>query len=257
MASTGQNDLFGLAATSNESNVNSEEAYANSMPPWTDSERLAAEKSVLGLFLTGHPLDSYQNELKQITENNIGALAGLLERTKGKVALRLAGLVIECRSNYDRQGKTMASVILDDKTGRLDCAVYSEIYERYRDLLHEDNVLIVEGAVALNSYSGALRLTADKFYSIEQAREFFAKSLELQWKTIEQPAKGLAFIKPLYDVLLPFRGGRCIVTLRYSSSQARAVVQLGDTWRVFPSDSLIAQLKALLGETKVTVVYNK
>lgn len=68
-------------------------------------------------------------------------------------------------------------------------AIYSETFELYKDLLTTDEVLVVEGSARIDGYSGMLSVTAEKLYSMEQARENFARCLMLDWtcdKTAEK-----------------------------------------------------------------------
>ncbi len=248
MAQTGQNDLFGLAIIEDAADP---EAYAAVVEPWTDNERLAAEKLTLGLFLTGHPIDQYEPELKHFTHGKIASL----QVARGTMEARVAGLVIEVRTRQTKQGKTMGFATIDDKSGRLEIAVFGEIYDKYRDIFVRDDLLIAEGALAIDNFSGALRLTAEKLYDIEQARESFARSIQLTWATVENLPETSAHVERLNTVLSPFKGGRCPVAINYTSQYARAAVQLGDEWRVHPTNELIARLRSWLGSTAVEIRY--
>jgi DNA polymerase-3 subunit alpha len=245
MAKTGQNDMFALPGSdSEEEEVGMSGAYAQAVTPWTDHERLAAEKLTLGLFLTGHPIDSYEAELKHYTHGKIAAL----KVGRGSVEARVAGLIVEFRTRQNKKGNTMGFATLDDNSGRLECALFGEVYEKYRSLLSQDTVLIAEGGLAIDNFSGNLRLTVEKLYDINQAREQFARGLQLTWDNATATTQ-------LAEVLTPFKKGGCPVSIAYSSEQARATVQLGDDWRVHPTDELIARLKTLLGADAVEIRY--
>ncbi len=250
---TGQHDLFSLGDGDSESPPDNKEdtAYTLNVEPWSDKERLAAEKLTLGLFLTGHPIDQYEPELKHFTHGKIGSL----QVSRGKMEARVAGMVIEIRTRQNKNGKTMGFATLDDKSGRLECAVFGDIYDQYRNIFVRDNLLIAEGALAIDNFSGALRLTVEKMYTIDQARENFARGLHLTWKTTDKIEESMDFIERLTEVISPFKGGACPVNINYSSSRAKAHVQLGDAWRIQPTDELLAKLKWLLGSTAVEVRY--
>jgi len=250
---TGQHDLFSLGDGDSESPADNKEdtAYTLNVEPWSDKERLAAEKLTLGLFLTGHPIDQYEPELKHFTHGKIGSL----QVSRGKMEARVAGMVIEIRTRQNKNGKTMGFATLDDKSGRLECAVFGDIYDQYRDIFTRDNLLIAEGALAIDNFSGALRLTVEKIYTIDQARESFARGIHLTWKTSDNAEESMNFIAKLTEVLSPYKGGACPVSINYTSSQAKAHVQLGDAWRIQPTDELVAKLKWLLGTTAVEIRY--
>ncbi|MCX7107996.1 MAG: DNA polymerase III subunit alpha [Methylococcales bacterium] len=256
MAQTGQNDLFSLTNqpsedAENDSNQDNPLTYSTDIEPWSDNERLASEKLTLGLFLTGHPIDQYEPELKHFTHGKIASL----QVTRGKMEARIAGLVVEVRTRQTKNGKTMGFATLDDKSGRLECAVFGEVYDKYKSIFNRDSLLIAEGSLALDNFSGAMRLTVEKLYDIEQARESFSRGLQLNWNTSENRPESKKVIEKLTEVLNPFKGGSCPVSINYTSDVARTSVQLGDEWRIHPTDELVSRLKSLFGSNAVEVRY--
>ncbi|SJM93354.1 DNA polymerase III alpha subunit [Crenothrix polyspora] len=253
MTETGQDDLFGLMSESSDESENA--AYATVVEPWTENERLAAEKLTLGLFLTGHPIEQYLPELQQFTQGSIASLLESMERSKGKINVRVAGLVVEVRTRQTKNGKTMGFATLDDKTGRLEIAAFGATYDAYRDIFVRDSLLVAEGELGIDDYLGTLRLSADKLYSIDQARVAFAHHIHLTWNTSENTLATEVFMAKLRAILQPCSGGSCPVILSYSTATEQANVQFSDQWRVLPSDVLIGQLKVLLGANAVQVKY--
>ncbi|MDI1276330.1 DNA polymerase III subunit alpha [Methylobacter sp.] len=253
-AQTGQNDLFGLAV--NAENIDDAHAYATVVEPWSENERLAAEKLVLGLFLTGHPINQYEAELRQFTNGTIESLLANVERSKSrKMEARTAGLVVEVRTRQTKNGKIMGFATIDDRTGRLEIAAFGEVYDKYRSIFTRDSLLIAEGALGVDDYLGTLRLTVEKLYSMEQAREVYARSIQLVWNAADNESEDHDFVTKLIAVLEPFKGGGCPVGISYTSKVAKASLQLGDEWRVQPTDELVARLRALLGSEAVEVKY--
>ena len=255
MAKTGQNDLFSLpseeAAPDDEEGPGIAGAYAIAVDPWTDNERLAAEKLTLGLFLTGHPIDQYETELKHFTHGKIASL----QVSRGSVEARVAGLVVEVRTRQTKNGKTMGFATLDDKSGRLECAAFGDVYEKYKGIFNRDSLLIAEGGLAIDNFSGALRLTVEKLYDINQARESFSRGLQLTWNAAENQPESAGLIDRLDETLSPFKGGSCPVSIRYTSHEAHASIQLGDEWRIHPTDELIARLRSVFGVACVEIRY--
>jgi len=246
MAEVGQNDLFGLAVNA-ETSEDEVKDYSANVPPWSEKERLAFEKLALGLFLTGHPIDECSAELQNITHGSIAHILASVEGSRGKSDTRLAGLLIGIRTRQDRKGRMMGFATLDDKSARVDVAIYSETFETYKDLLKGDEVLIVEGSARMDGYSGMLSITADKLLSMEQARENFARCLMLDWDSVHSVERGHDFVHKLQEIMQPFSGGQCMVVANYLASSAKASVQLGDAWRVHPTDELITRLQKLIG----------
>lgn len=254
MAQTGQNDLFGLAV--NVDQADDEEAYATVVEPWSENERLAAEKLVLGLFLTGHPINQYESELRQFTNGTLASLKDTVERSKSrKMEAKIAGLVVEVRTRQAKNGKIMAFATLDDRTDRLEIAAFGEIYEKYRSIFTRDSLLVAEGSLGVDDYLGTLRLTVEKLYNIEQAREVNARSIQLVWNATGNRLEDQGFITRLSSALEPFKGGNCPLGIAYASPVAKANLLLGDAWRVHPTDELVARLRALPGGGAVEVKY--
>ncbi len=257
MAETGQDDLFGLATSSEKDVSDNAEAYTTSAEPWSEQERLAGEKSTLGLYLTGHPIKQYEDEIRKFTNGTIAYLLSEVERSKGRMEARVAGLVVEIRTRQTKQGKVMGFVTLDDRTGRLEIALFGDKYETYRSIISKDTLLVAEGALAIDDFSGNLRLSAETLYSMEQARENFARGLHLSWAVDGQAPESNMFIPKLQTLLYPFKGGNCPVAIRYTSPEASVNLLLGEDWRVHPTDELLTRLKRLNGTAAVEVKYSQ
>ena len=254
MAQTGQNDLFGLGGATDTSDDDEADAYTAIVEAWSEKDRLEAEKQTLGLFLTGHPIAEYLPELKHITHGTLGCLQADAERSKGRMEARVAGLVVDIRTRQTKQGKTMGFAVLDDSSARLEIATFSNVYDKYRDLIGKDKILIAEGALAVDDFTGNLRLTTEKLYSMEQAREAFARGITLECHN-PQGEMLLEFVERLQSLLSPYCGGQCPIYIEYVTDQARASLQLGEDWRVFPSDELLLRLRRWLSAEQVSVKY--
>ncbi len=243
----GQADLFGGPA------ITVEETAREPLPEWDELHRLTQEKETLGLYLTGHPINRYLDELKVFTSCRIADL-NLDSATQGRRGAEkqvvIAGLVIEIRVRNGRRGK-MAFVTLDDRSGRIEVSLFGEEYEKYAELLARDRILVVDGALAFDDYSGALRLRCKALFDIQQARSRYARCLALRVGR-ELLADGGAEISRL---LKPYRDGGCPVVLHYVNGKATAEIRLGDQWRVTPTDECLKRLAQWAGEGNVSVRY--
>ncbi len=255
MVEVGQNDLFGLAVNA-ESSVDEVHDYSHQATAWSEKERLSFEKLALGVFLTGHPIDQYRRELKNIVHGKIADVVMKVEKTRGKIDVRLAGLLVEMRTRLDRKGQTMGFATLDDKSSRLEVAIYSETFEAYKEIIKSGEVLVVEGSARINDYSGGLSVTAEKIYNMEQARESFARCLLINWDCSQSSEGELDFLSKLQAILQPFAEGQCMIIINYKTRTEKASLQLGDVWRVHPTDELITRLQRLVeNDDTVTIKY--
>ena len=240
---SGQNDMFGVA----EPQAEEEAGQFIPAKEWDDEIRLTGEKETLGLYLTGHPIDRYEHEIGQIVSKRIAQL-----NPKSDQNITVAGLVVAMRTMNTKRGDRIAFITLDDRTGRLELAVFSEAYNHYRDLIAKDRLLVVEGEVSVDDYTGGLKMSANKIYDIDHAREAFARQLVLK---VDEKKAGNGFIRELTQVLDPYREGHCPVQVDYQQASATAQIQLGANWRVRPTDELMRRLDELVGREQVRVEY--
>jgi DNA polymerase-3 subunit alpha len=246
---TGQVDLFGNAVEAVAAPVE-----VISLPEWDEEIRLQGEKETLGLYLTGHPICRYEAELARITSGRLAALIGNGDGPSSRGVDRqvvAAGLVIALRVRQTRRG-SMAFVTLDDRSARVEMRVFSDVFEHHRNLIAKDRVLVVEGVLGYDDYTGGQQLTADKLYDIGQAREIFARRVVID---VDAVKAGNGFMQSLADTLRPFREGKCPVWISYRNQTASAQVALGREWSVRPADELIHRLHELAGEGHVQVEY--
>ena len=240
--SVGQNDMFGMV-----SQVETGPGSYHDLPEWDDEQRLACEKQTLGLYLTGHPIERYVDELTRFVSSRIVNLKPTYDQT-----VVVAGLIIAIRTMNTRRGDKMAFITIDDRSARIELAVFSDAYVRYQDVLTKDRIIIVEGEVSVDEYSGGYRMSARAIYDVEQAREHFAKRLQV---SVEEQDASNGFVPALQHVLQPFREGVCPVVINYRRQDARAQIPLGQDWRVHPTDELLHRLRELAGEQDVEVIY--
>jgi DNA polymerase-3 subunit alpha len=212
-----------------------------STPAWDERERLLNEKQALGFFLSGHPYNSFRAELSAFIRRGLGQIE------PGKDACLLAGIVVSTRTQMTRRGK-MAIVMLDDGSAQVEVSVFNELFEAERAKIREDDVLVIEGRVQRDDFTGGLRVVADKLLTLGEARSRHARQLRLSMN-------GGASAEKLRALLAPFRDGPCPVRVRYRNRRAECELPLGDAWRVRLDDELLDGLKEWLSEGNVEVLY--
>jgi DNA polymerase-3 subunit alpha len=238
-----QNDLFAVPAVDGGSASHRPERVE--IQPWSKQRLLEEERAVLGLYLSGHPLDTAREELRRFTLS-----LGELERLDPKPqSCTVGGWVMELRTRRNKQGKRMAFAVLDDGTGRLEVAMYPETLEKVQVPLAKDQVWVVQGG--LEEYAEGYRLVAEKVLTLAQAREQFAKGLWILW--LAEKPKG---VKTLHELLRKHRGGRCPVYIDYRGRSACAQLKLGESWSIHPEDELLESLSLHLGPERVSLRYD-
>lgn len=239
--STGQVDLF---ARSDPAIVRLRPLQK--VPEWPEEERLRAEKETLGVYLTGHPIVRFEQELAQF----ITARLVEMKPNAGKKEIA-AGFLVQLRTRAVRTGR-LAFLTLDDRTARLEGVVYPEVYERCRDRLVKDVLVVAVGEITIDEFVGGNRMIVQDLYDIDTARERYAKQLSIR---VRAEASDDRFLQQLASVLKPFRDGRTPVSVDYRRPEASARFSLGEQWRVRPTEELLQRLRNLAGKDTVSLEY--
>ncbi len=241
--SAGQTDLFGVSASS------SEVKSFQQVPEWTDEQRLTREKETLGLYLSGHPIDEYRGELDQIVDARLADLNPSQDRT-----MVVAGMVVGLRVMNTRRGDRMAFVTLDDQTARLELAVFPELYAQNRDALRKDTLLVVQGQVSVDEYTGGFKMAADALYDIEEARRAFADRLIIR---IDEGLVNPHVVERIAAILGSAEPGECGVWFHYCAARAEGMLRAGSSYRIVVSRRLLDDLVDTVGGQGVRVVYRR
>lgn len=242
---SGINDLFGdVVEAAAQGDV-----YQNvrGVRPMTPRQKLAGEKETLGLYATGHPIDEYEQELRRFVSCRIADL-----RADGSRTQLVAGLIVSMRTMKTKRGDTMAILTLDDRSARIEATVFADVYNEHRDLLVKDSIVVVEGSVAHDDYSGGLSMRSSGVRSLVQARQNFALELTIE---LRHDMVDAGFAEQLQSLLRGAGEGQCPVSLWYSQPDNRARIALGESWRVQPSDELLQQLRDYCGGQSVNLTY--
>ncbi|MCW8949183.1 MAG: DNA polymerase III subunit alpha, partial [Sedimenticola sp.] len=260
-AAAGQDDLFGMADPQPKTDTDWQMIPADS-DEWEDEIRLQGEKETLGLYLTGHPIDRYVPEMSGLGVTRIGKLSleggegGYQRRSKQRVLV--AGLALSVSHRQTQRGR-MGTVVLDDRSGRIEITLFSDAYEAFKDLLVSDKILLVVGNLNYDEYRGGLSIRVDQVMEFEQARGVSATALRLgldQQLLLQRNCTPDDLAKELADLFTPYQGGGCDIQIGYKGSSAGCALVCGEAWRINPTDELLRQLGRLLGTESIEVVYS-
>ncbi len=216
--------------------------------PWEPEQALIEEKTALGFYLSGHPYLSHKDEVAQFVH---GTLADLKPQDQPKL---LAGVVMGVRIRMTQRGK-MAIVTLDDAVASAEVVVGGELLTEYAHLIKEDQLLVVEGKISHDDFSGGNRINARKLFNLPAARSHYASMLKIACNGQSDAAK-------LTSILMPYRQGEasdkklCPIKIEYHNTNSQASIMLGDRWRVELHDELIQHLEGWLSKENVKILYN-
>ncbi|MDE2087396.1 MAG: DNA polymerase III subunit alpha, partial [Xanthomonadaceae bacterium] len=249
---SGQNDMFGAAMGASAPVVQIELPTA---PDWPLEQKLQGERDTLGHYLSGHPVDPWREELAQLATCPLGEIVDRYQpprprKNDGDDGNRFrrgpdtpwtaAGMVVAVR----KRGDSDAFVRLEDGTGAIEVSFFGELYQQVAPLLVRDELLIVEGGLRIDEFSGGgFQIRARSAMTLADACRRHARLLQLKLNGIDA-----GFAAQLRQALAGFRGGRASVTLHgYHNGSAQADLELGEDWRVEPVPDLLRAIRALPG----------
>lgn len=252
---------------------------------WGDKHRLKAEKDTLGLYLTGHPIDQYRKEVAVYTSN---ARLDNLSDTGYNGSTLFAGLIMDIANFGNR-----CVITLDDGTARLEVSCYAERFNRIKDKLKVDEVIVIKGGI--RDRDGRLFARLDNAYTLLECRQRWVKKISIKIHSAD--TRLLDSLQPLLkpaqlDIIpsLPApsfeeevddnnameayynneQGGiggispvpinqndGCIpVALNVYTDFAIASVNLNDDWRLYPTDENLMQLGIVVPEDNLYFHYS-
>ncbi len=198
----GMSDMFGSITPAAD-----EPAALPACESWDEKQRLTLEKEALGLFLTGHPLNMVEPEIRQFAPTSLGQwlerldTGGSGERFRQKEQeTRVCGLVVDIRMRNSFRGRE-AFVTLDDRSGRVDVRVSPDLLAQVETILQKDLVWVVEGGIAYDDFNNGVKLRASRVQLLDDYRSANARALHIRLN-----GQGEGQVDDLIDVLGAFAG---------------------------------------------------
>ena len=216
--------------------------------PLTTLERLGGEKDTLGLYLTGHPIESYEKELGHFCRSKIKDVRA------SKNTQWVAGMVISNRVMKNKRGSSMAFLVLDDRSARLEVSLFSDAFQNYVHKVSKDELLVIEGEIQSDERNGGITLRASQVLTMDEARQKFSRGLALDFTASQLPVN---FNQKLKEILQPYQvpGATCPVAILYKAEEAQGKISLGPEWHVKVSQQLLFDLEENFGDEKVSLNY--
>ena len=220
---------------------------AKPVKPWSDEVRLKGEKDTLGLYLTGHPIDIYRNELKVFIPSKINELTP----TRRGVTTVFAGLVVDVANFPNRM-----VVTLDDGTARIEVSANHERFQRFKDIVQTEKVVVIEGEIYEREGFDRPMGRLTKAFSLNEIRQKRANSIQIHLQP-EHLSKTLS--QDLQNMLLPYCNvDLCThipVLLHLDYAYATAELHLGIQWKIAPLDEALVKLRDYFGKESLHIEY--
>lgn len=240
----GQMSLFDLVS---EEEKKAYEVRFPNVEEYSKEIKLGFEKEVLGIYLSGHPLEEYEEKWRK----NISAVTAdfMLDEETNAVKIKdnqsvvIGGIITEKTIKYTKQNKAMAFITIEDLFGTVEVIIFPRDYEKYSRYLNEDEKVFVAGHANVEEDKNG-KLICEKIYSFDDTK----RELWLQFATKESYEEKE---KELYSRLYGSDGNDEIVI--YIASP-RAMKRLGQNHNIHINPELVGNLTEFLGEKNVKIV---
>jgi DNA polymerase-3 subunit alpha len=227
-------------------------------PPWTEMEMLAHEKEALGLYLSGHPVDRYTDDLRTFGARTVGDLleadiAPGGEGEPGRLVVEdvyVGGIVAGFRPLKTRKGDRMGVFTLEDHAGAVEVVVFPEAFARHMALIENGRLVLVRGRFERDEESA--RLQAAELGPLETLRERLARGVSIRLNG----GCTRAHLEALWDVLALYPGDRPLsfeVDVQGPAHHLRLSADVASQVRVRPSEQFLAEVERLCGAGSVTL----
>lgn len=240
----GQNNLFDLdAAEESDSNLQLDIA---AVEDFDDREKLSWEAALMGIYVSGHPLDRFANVLKQMSSMSISEVHEISGGDKRE--MMLAGLISSRKNILTKKGDKMCFATLEDLTGKIECIVFPRTFAEFEEILGTDEPLIMEGQVNL----------------AEEPRKFFPTKIQKLKDQAEERVTGVRIsvdreqlnesrLKRFKQVLLSYRGSVPLhMIVVHNNDKVR--LPFGQDFLVNPTPQLAAKINEVFQANSVQFV---
>ncbi|MGI5170798.1 DNA polymerase III subunit alpha [Spirillospora sp. CA-253888] len=228
----GQDSLFGAPDRTS--------AFSTAVPQgeWDKATLLAFEREMLGLYVSGHPLDGAEHVLEA---NRDTTIAGLLASGRRDGTVRVSGIVSGLQRKVTKQGRTWAIVTLEDHDAAVECLVFPNAYALHGEVLAEDRVLRVQGRV--NVRDETLSVYAEELALLDTTRADTAPPVVI---SLWEGRLNLRLVREFRQILTA-HPGNAPVHVHLHRSETKSVLLDLRPYRVTPGPAFYGDVKALFG----------
>jgi DNA polymerase III subunit alpha len=241
---SGQTGLFGDVMSAAV-----EEPALPSVPQWSRKESLALEKESLGFYASGHPLEDYAEAIKGLTRFDSGNIE---EATHGD-QVALGGIIVELVTKTTKKGDRFALFRLEDQYGSVKVVCWPEQFNKYKNLLQSDEVVLVKGKLELSDEGGAAgaSIIVQEIHQLERARSSAARAIIVRMPERSVSARS---IEALGDLISRHQGSASV--LLEVETEDGMVVQLRPQqfFRVNVAPELTAEIEKIGDNWQVELV---
>jgi DNA polymerase-3 subunit alpha len=215
------------------------------LPDWTEAERLAGEKEVLGFYVTGHPLEKYMGRLATITRQDSSSLEAMAHESP----VTLAGILTGLRVRPSKKGDLWASGMLEDNRGAVELLVFPQAYQQLQGVLKREAALLIKGRVR-HEENQRTKVVVNEARPLEAAVNGAQPRLRIR-VNLAEAGEGLA--GELADLLAAHPGNNSVILELTRPGDFVATLRVSRPPAVKAEEEVISRLRALCGESAVVL----
>ncbi len=238
-SSKGQSSLFEISSSTQK-----QEQYPAlpSTTEWNEGEKLSREKTVLGFYVSGHPLLRFERDIKAFSTAQLGNPAGV----KSGSLVRVCGIVSGLKKKIDKKGNMMAFLTLEDFTGKGECIIFSDPFRQFQQLLAPESMVMVIGKAEQNGDS--LKIIVNEVHAMEKVRQMFAKRVIINIRLNEVRDSVISDLQKIVEK----HKGKCSCYFHVEDAKVQKSLRLQSTkYGVEVSDQFIEEAENILGRNSL------
>ena len=256
----GQVNLFDMGATEE---TTEEMLNVNEVSDFEDKEKLGYEKELLGVYVSGHPLDKFGDILNELVSMPIADIQGLPQMPKQEFDFRnkdankndpskrnmtIAGMISEMKVIMTKKGDKMAFVTIEDLSGKIECIFFPRSYMENFEVLESDEPLVLSGYVRLSDDRRSFYVNSVRVVTDESDDRVSAVRINVDTQKINEHT-----LPKLKQALLSFRGS-VPAHIVFEAQEGRAKMNLNDNYLVNPTPQMAARVNDLLNDNSVSFI---
>jgi DNA polymerase-3 subunit alpha len=215
-----------------------------SVPRWSNTEQLKAEKEALDFYFSSHPLAEFDAALKRFASHTCAVVNDARHGTE----VRFGGMISGMRVMTTKKGGRFVRCKVEDFTGQVECVMWPDDYARYTGEFADDRIFLFEAGVEDDQRNGGKMVVLRRLMTLDQARQELTKGMVLN---LEIGEHGPETVDRLGSILRR-KQGACVVYVQVKDPEGRkAQFRLGDEFRVNPAEVPVDELEMLIGAGNV------
>lgn len=220
-------------------------------PPWTNIERLNNERELIGFYLSGHPLDKHKEDAELFASHSLAESE--LETVNDRDPVTVIGIFTEVKKIWDKKGRPMAFVQIEDLNGSTEVLIFSDVYDRHQGMIAPDTVVLLEGVISKRD--GTPKIIANSLERVENLREKFQSKLNVRIK-LKTDELTNEVLEQMAGLFAENKGETPVQFVIHSKHAVRPFQMNVRKYVVEPNNELLVGLRELVGQSEVGLIKN-